>query len=451
MKVVFGNTVKIAGIGLVPWTRLGLERWLPNYKIASLNDWDIAGPGVPEVVALHTKHPEAKLERLNSQHLLENPQFQEILKTEFAGYQFMTYKPVRVPLALQEMSFIAGDYELARRLENKAAFRTLMQDDNLPFPAYKIVERSAVSVSDIGELLDGRDSLVLQDELLSGGKGTFVVTDADSLRYALDSLARMRTGEHLVISDRVAHARERSVQCCVTKYGIFVGPLQKQIVGDPLLANLSVADGDKFCGAEISPQDELIGAYPEIKQLAETIGKRIQAMGYKGIFGLDCLVDEAGKVYVLEVNPRLTGVTPLLTALYKDGDIPFYLLHILELADIPYTIENATSNPGATEGSLLLLHSQAAGQVKITDPVQSGLYNPETLQFEQACANLDTSVATPQFLLQQYGPAGMVIKPGGRLVSIVTNRRVLSDTDALLPATKRQVTKILEKVEVRSI
>src|SRR5256886_5243806 len=86
---------------------------------------------------------------------------------------------------------------------------------------------------------------------------------------------------------------------------------------------------------EISPADPLQAVYPEIKQYALGIGQRLQELGYRGIFGLDCLVDPSGRVYVLEINPRLTGLTPLLTMLYRENqDIPFYLLHILELAGL---------------------------------------------------------------------------------------------------------------------
>ncbi len=37
--------------------------------------------------------------------------------------------------------------------------------------------------------------------------------------------------------------------------------------------------------------------------------RRLQQMGYVGHFDLDTVVDDAGRVYLLEINPRRTGGT----------------------------------------------------------------------------------------------------------------------------------------------
>ena len=51
MHIRFDDDIKIAGIGLVPWTRLGPERWLKDYKIASLYGVDAAlVPHLPGVL-----------------------------------------------------------------------------------------------------------------------------------------------------------------------------------------------------------------------------------------------------------------------------------------------------------------------------------------------------------------------------------------------------------------
>jgi len=448
MRIRYDDNLKVAGIGMVPWTRLGPERWLPKYKIASLYGWDVALENAPQVKALHDSDPDVQLARVNSQHLIENANFQEMLRTNFSGYDMMTYKPVLPPKALAGIRFISGNQALARQLENKAAFRRLMQYENISFPEYKLYDRHALNSDDAAMLLAGRDSVIVQDEHLSGGKGTFVVRDERSLAYALESIERMNGGAQVVVSERVVGAHERSVQCCVTRYGVFVGPLQKQIIGDSLLANLHVPDGDKFCGAEITASDTFAAAYTEIRDNALTIGKKIMAMGYRGIFSLDCLLNAQGRVFVLEINPRITGITPLLTMLYREGrDIPFYLLHILELANADYTIEDDSVDSVAPEGSLMVLHSQATEKVRLISAPPSGLYSPQTLEFEKPALRF---TGEGQLLLQQYVPAS-IVKPGGRMLTVYTNGRVLSDTDDLLPTAQEQVTQIIKKVEVQRV
>jgi biotin carboxylase len=453
MKLTYDQNLKIAGIGLVPWSRLGPEKWFDNYKIASLYGWDVTGENVPEVHALHDIKPDVQLDKLNTPHLLADKTFQEMLKANFDGYKLLTYKPVEPVEQLKSFQFLTTVKDnggLEGRLENKALFRELMQGEGIPFPKYKTFNKQEIAAMDAEQLLQGRDSVILQDEALSGGKGTFVVSDADTLRYALYSIERMGSGAHLVVSERIIGAHERSVQCCATRYGVFVGPLQKQIIADPLLANLRVADGDKFCGAEISSSDAFASAYPEIKQYAQTIGNKIQSMGYRGIFSVDCLIDGAGKIYVLEINPRITGITPLLTMLYREGqDIPFYLLHILELAGADYTIEDDYVDATFPEGSLMVLHSQSLEKTTIVKTPYSGFYNPITVQFEKTVGKFDVMHGQPQLLVQQYIPNVITVKPGGRMLTVFTNGRVLDDDDRLTTNAKRQIKQLNSKIEVK--
>lgn len=449
MHVVFDRTIPVAGIGLVPWGRLGPERWLTNYEIASLYGWDIALSDAPSVHALADVDPDVNLTQLSTQCLLENRQFQTILQTELPHHNMLTYKPVKAPAALRNLSFLAFDQKLASRLENKAQFRTLMQDLDVPFPAFKIYERAMLEGFTAKDILIGRDEVILQDDTLSGGRGTFVVHDDNSLQAALEAIGRMGGGSHVVVSERIVGAFERSVQAVVTRRGVFVGPLQKQIIGHPLLSNLAVADGDRFCGAEISARDRYAASYDDIRAYALKIGERIQAMGYRGIFGLDCLVSESGQIYVLEINPRITGATPLLTMLHREGeDIPFYLLHILELLDAPYEIPDAAVNPEPSEGSLLVLHSLAQATMRIVSSPRSGLYDANSSAFLEEQLRLDAVTDVNQVLLQQYTPPHMTIKPGGRLMTAFTKRAVLTGDDALAADISDFATSILDKIKL---
>lgn len=454
MKIKYDNKLKLAGIGLVPWTRLGPDIWFDDYKIASLYDWDITLKNVPEVFALTATDPSIKLPRLNTQAMLGNEQFKRILINELAGHDFLTYKPVNLPTDLEQESarFLSTDTELARKLENKAYFRNHFSPRGIPFPEFMIYEDAEVTVSEafLEKILDGRSEVILQDSELSGGKGTYVVRDIPTLSRALESIKAIGGSGTVVVSEKIADARERTVQCVVTRYGVFVGPLQKQIIAHPLLANLSVADGDKFCGAEISKTDECADAYPEIKKHALAIGEELHELGYKGIYGVDCLVDEAGEVFVLEVNPRITGVTPLVTMLYREGkDIPFYLLHILELLDADYEITDDSVSEDIAEGSLLMLHSLSQSRSVVTESPGSGVYD-EALQYMQSGVRFDV-MGGKQVLVQQYAPVDFEVRPGGRLISVFINDRVMDADDYLLPKAQKLVEGLLNMVKLEEL
>jgi len=456
MQVTFDQTARIAGIGLVPWPRLGPERWFENYRIASYYGWDMHDvPGVPKVSALADRvRPLPELARQNTPSLLDTPEFRSMLTEELPGYSFMTYKAVQPPGELLDAGckFLLMDQKLAGRLENKAEFRTLFAG-KLPFPEYRIIERAAIHADEAGlaAILQGREAAVVQDERLSGGKGTYIVRTLDDLRNALEAFSILESGTRLVVSELVQGARERTVQCVATRYGVFVGPLQQQIVRHPLLSNLQVAEGDRFCGGVLSSNDALQSSYPAIKGYAEQIGRQLIEMGYRGIFGLDCLVGDNGNVYVIEVNPRLTGMTPLLTMMYRDGqDIPFYLLHMLELAGMDYELANAAAVTKPAEGSLLILHSQKLRPAVVTAAPQSGSYDLQG-SFLTKEYRMDMETEKTQLLLQQYTSPGFKIKPGGRLATVYVNKPVLDASDQLLPEIESAITKLLNSITLEEI
>ena len=216
---------------------------------------------------------------------------------------------------------------------------------------------------------------------------------------------------------------------------------------------MDVADGDKFCGAQILPSDTEPELNAAAAAITKAIGATLQAEGYKGIFGVDFLLDDSGELYVIEVNPRITGVTPLLTALYRgEAGVPFYLLHLLELGGYSYEIADASTRFDRS-GSLLVLHSLQPGQVVIDYLPASGTYRINQGKLEPVSRNLDLNTLTvDELIFQEYMPPGMVIKPGGRMATVQFNRAVLGEENGvLLPEIERAVQAIHEQIRTSSI
>lgn len=452
MKIRVDSDIKLAGIGLVPWTRLGPQQWLDDYAIASMYGWDMHDePGMPRVYALSDEKARLpKLPKLNTQALLRTKEFQQLLDDKLPGYDILTYKPVRIPEPLVGRKFLMVDPEFTERFENKVWFRERFAG-TLNFPAFKVYARTSLSQTPeaFQELMAGRERIVIQDEALTGGKGTFIVGDFGRYRWALKELEELSKHGNVVISDIIEGAAERSIQGCVTRYGVVTGPLQRQIVAHPLLANLQVASGDKFCGAEIIDDDQNTPVHKEAQAVAQIVGEALKNAGYRGIFGVDFLLDEKGELFVLEVNPRITGVTPLLTALDEQGKgVPFYLLHLLELGGYPYEIQDASSDL-QTGGSLLVLHSLENVPVYLKSAPQSGTYALK--DGEAAFIRKDIRLrplAENEFIIQQYMPPGMPIKPGGRLVTMQFGRKVIDGNSNSL---YNHILTVIEKIQKQII
>lgn len=64
-----------------------------------------------------------------------------------------------------------------------------------------------------------------------------------------------------------------------------------------------------FCGVLVSRELEATRWYEPLVTSGLIFARELQKMGYVGLFDLDTVVNDEGRVYLLEVNPRRTGGT----------------------------------------------------------------------------------------------------------------------------------------------
>lgn len=444
MKVSYDHLIPLGGISVSPWARLGPHLWFDDYRIASYHGWDISLDGAPEVKSLMGYKPQA-LKRLNTQHLLNNPDFQQILKKDFSNRTLLTYKPtsIIIPPALLDAGIRFLKPRAAKNYENKLLFRQRFEKE-LPFPEFTIITPEAEP--SLQQLLNNKEAVVLQDEWLSGGKGTFIIRDNDDLEAALRTFRKTR--RHIIASRFIENARERSLQGCVTRFGTFIGPLQKQLVRREELAN--PLNADKFCGAEISPDDTLYGVYDEMKRYCQIVGEELRNQGYRGIFGVDFLISPQGQVFVLEVNQRITGVTPLLSMLYRqEQDIPFYLLHILEQGNFDYTFAGTEVNTRPLAGSLLICHSLKTKTTKVERIAKSGHYDPKNWEYKSQ--GFWPEQDSDEILLQRQISPGTEVKAGAKLVTAFIPSGVLNRQDNFTDTATEIIENVYKEVRLTYI
>lgn len=428
MRVRFDHNQPLGGVGLTPWMRMGPERWFNNYAVVVQETWDRALDAGMHVTAVPGK-------ARGTAAFMADPAALFAIRSHIKPGPVLTSHPVKPDPALLAAgyTFFAMNQKLQHSLENKVRQRELF-GTFAPFPQYRIFKRSELdgSEAEFVRLLAGGERLVLQDESLGGGRGTYIVATPDEYAAAL---VRLAASGHIVLSAYVPHARERSVHGCVTQFGTVVGPLQTQIVRDPQLTNMQVAGGDRFCGGQITPSDPCQNAFPQIERITKQVGDVLQEQGYRGVFGLDFLVAPDGHVHLLELNPRFTGLTPLITHLWRDErDIPFYLLHILETCSLHYQLSGVADEPA--EGSVLVLYNQQPHAVRMPK-LGAGMYRfdaaTKQLGFVRPVRDIATLAQNNTFLLERRHPSYWRYKPGARFAKLYFNRRILDANDELLP------------------
>ena len=135
--------------------------------------------------------------------------------------------------------------------------------------------------------------------------------------------------------------RIRNVEVCLegalTRHGTVVGPAMTSLVGYP---ELTPAKGG-WCGNDIWRGVLPPGQTHAAREMVRKLGDGLRREGYRGYFEVDLLHDlDSGELYLGELNPRLSGVSPmtnLTTEAY--ADMPLFLFHLLEYMDVEYELD----------------------------------------------------------------------------------------------------------------
>jgi biotin carboxylase len=170
--------------------------------------------------------------------------------------------------------------------------------------------------------------LVVQLPYGDSGRTTFFIND----QSGWDEHGEHLVDEDLKIMKNIRHL-PGTIEACATRHGTLVGPVQVDLTG---FEELTPYQGG-WCGNDCAPIS-LSGNQEQIRQMASRLGERLYAEGYRGVFCMDYLIDlDDDTVYLGEINPRISGASPLtnlITSRY--GGVPLFLFHLLEFMDVDW-------------------------------------------------------------------------------------------------------------------
>jgi hypothetical protein len=184
----------------------------------------------------------------------------------------------------------------------------------------------------------------------------------------------------------------------------------------------------------------------DVRQQAQkatlALGEQLRRAGYRGCFGLDFLLDQdTGALYLGEMNPRITGATPLTSqAMLEAGSIPLVMFHLLEWFGLDYEVDAAAFNQewlraehlGSWSHLILEQTDSAPSDVQAVPP--SGLWQMQTngtVRFSRPVFSADAvSDESEAFFLRTVNPGQLQAK-GMSLGRIVLRGRLLTDDHQL--------------------
>lgn len=445
LAIEYNRNLPIGVISTDAYNFLILDKFFDDFKIVSPNKqtWLHDLPLKAAVMSLNQKNLYGE-----GREIYRSKKFIEMVKAE-PKRKYLMYSPLDPPYKVNPLTYLMNSPTISHAYENKRYFRDEFSG-LIKIPDYEIkymneLDRAA-SYKNLVERFEG--DFMLQDEDSSGSKGTYAIRSHDDYIEAIKSLKKFSRGRTIVAS-KFIHGEITSIQVCITKYGVFSGGIQRQLVDSKYLCNRKLAGATKWCGGEIGDK------YPDIvqhqaREIASIVGSELSSHGYKGIFGVDLIVTPENEVYAIEINARLTGYSHIISDMQMTaGKIPFMLLHLLEMGNYKYEVTDKEALPSVTEfdkpGSLLILNNTLDSEFTLDTAIRSGLYRfrQGKLSFIRPAYSLEDVKGEDTLLISCRHNQGDVVGSGKRVLKIMKRGRTMYKDD-LTPKTQQLVQAIKE-------
>jgi|DewCreStandDraft_5_1066085.scaffolds.fasta_scaffold00847_11 glutathione synthase/RimK-type ligase-like ATP-grasp enzyme len=352
---------------------VGLERLLPGYSIACIDETDVVhylqDAGV-RVFCLEQAMGRKNALFRSTEQLLAHPLTQAFLDS-LGQPQLAFFKMSHQieQLCRRKGWHVLGPPPLlARQMEHKLHFRQVLDRLGLPGPPGEELELAPERAE---ELVQRHGlPLVIQLPRGFGGNHTFLVRD----RLSLHATLARHAGRPGRVS-RYIPGETLTINACVTRWGTVSSTPFYQLTG---MAECTVyplgACGNDWGTARLEAR-----VLEQVYDATERIGRYLSEQGYRGIFGLDFVVGrDDRRVYVVECNPRLVASIPLYTKLQlAQGQLPLLLLHLAELAGVPYSLDVAALAQELRrplDGAQAILHNLSGQPARVRADVRCGVY-----------------------------------------------------------------------------
>ncbi len=202
------------------------------------------------------------------------------------------------PLTDLGVKIIGTDCAAIERAEDRKIFEKLLEFLNIPQPKGKAVTCIADGVAaarEIGYPVLVRPSFVL------GGRAMQIVANEEQLRHYLHTAVEI-DAERCVLVDKYIRGKEVEIDAICDGEHVFVPGIME------LVERTGVHSGDSI---SVYPSFSISNRVKGIiLQYAKKLGP---AIGIRGLFNIQFIVDEKDDVYIIEVNPRSSRTVPFLS------------------------------------------------------------------------------------------------------------------------------------------
>ena len=441
-RVFRRNRTPIYFINRSSFNLLGAEEWIGNLTFVTATD-SYDGQHPPTFVA--GRNRPAGLDLLAcTNYLLRQPEVADFVRERGPGGQvlFLMMDEETEHLARRlGLGVCLPPAALRERLDSKVTATRLATSAGVASVPHVLAPIGSYAALRAASRHLGPD-LVVQLPHDDSGKTTFFISTAADFSQHAEEIA---AAPEVKVMRRL-RCRPATLEACITRHGTLVGPLLSELTGCPDLTPY----GGGWCGNELAWD----AFSPEIRRQAQraalAIGSVLRREGYRGCFGLDFLLDQdSGALYLGELNPRLTGATPVTSqAALARGLAPLVLYHLAEWLGTEWSGDVDDYNSawldarGPDGWGQLILHHLGSSPAVVTAAPRSGIWrlHPDgTASFARPGWSQAAPADESEALFLRTVDAGRVCHPTACCGRLATRGRVLTADGQLTPRAKAWV------------
>jgi len=430
-RLVAHHRISIVSIGDTPFFVAGLEEVVPTRFISLLRQADGEFPGFDSFYAGDLSGGRPNGDRLTIDQTLAHPTAQRWLRSpEVSGVLVWDYSDSSEAVCKEAgIKLLASPRHIVRAIEDKIELQKVLGELDLPSLPYRIIEPGNIpSWNDVRKTCG--DDVIIQSAV-NNANGSFTYRVRSEAEYG--DVIRKHRHDALKVSVRVSGG-SFNLGGVVLSHQFVPGIGMRQLVGIPELTNVPFA----YCGNEAPvsrwfSEDTIETAWRDLVRLSEWV----RASGYRGLLGVDFVVDDAGVPYIVDINPRMQSSQGLVTALQiEKGLPPIALLHVLHHLGLEVSVDEERYWKVARDRDVAL--SQVVMFHTGEPDFGSGALRPGTIDLLSGAPLMSgTSLRSvchgDHGILHRACERGRHLSKNATMLAVQSWRSVLSEQDVLQP------------------
>jgi len=453
-KLVRDSGWKIFGIGGFSLTRSEMASLVDDFELIYSVESGEADSIKEKIKATHFDIVSNPLTR-NPETIIADKKVQDYIKRNSEGKKIGIYV-MKSSLGLERVCKKNGwipiciPNKIFRRIDDRLFFLEILKEIRSDKKVYQI------KVNEIEQKLPeffnkiGK-KLVIQIMEGAGGRGTFFVNkDDDLVKVVKEITERVNVlgGDQkgVVTITRFIKGEDFGVMGCVTsKNGILALAPRYQIIDIKESVGRKTDGVGVFCGHDWSFSNNFPEkAKEKVEEMVRQIGEIIFAEGYRGIFGVDFMIDFNDEIIPIEINPRLLGSFPVeVQVQLEQGEVPLLAFHLLEFLGVDYEIESKETykKEHNREGAHLLLFNFFGRDVEFKQGIKGGVYKIEKGQLKYLRKGFEISDIKnleEEFIITDGTPTkGFKKEKNKRICRIIYKKRILGENTKELSSEEK--------------